>query len=146
MKAPVRRDLLIRYLGFPIWDAVLFPLQSVADLGERDTIEIVRFSPRDAQVLNASTPKLFGTTLGHFGAFFDRGGRERDYLWGRLDAAVRLTDMLLGKGEDPVGWYREAFAAIVAEEQDALPEATAVLAEARSYPKRGSLEAPGSRR
>jgi patatin-related protein len=135
--APVRRDLLARHLGFPIWDAVLFPVQSMADVGERDAIEIVRFSPDDAKVLDAEEPKLCGSTLGHFGAFFDRDGRERDYLWGRLDAAVRLIDMLLGDAgvarEDREPWYRDAFAAIVAEERDALPHAAALLEQAEDY-------------
>ncbi len=32
-----RAELLVRYLGFPYWDVLLFPLQLVADAGERDT-------------------------------------------------------------------------------------------------------------
>jgi hypothetical protein len=44
--APERRaDLLVRYLGFPYWDVLLFPLQSVADASDRDTIDVVRMSP-----------------------------------------------------------------------------------------------------
>ena len=56
--APERRaDLLVRYLGFPYWDVLLYPLQSVADAGERDTIEVVRMSPRDAKLLPPLDPR-----------------------------------------------------------------------------------------
>ena len=81
--APERRaELLVRYLGFPYWDVLLFPLQSVADAGERDTIEVVRMSPRDAKLLPPLDPdkpkQLAGFETMHFGAFFDRGrARER---------------------------------------------------------------------
>jgi patatin-related protein len=130
---PIRKALLVRYLGFPLWDAILFPVQSVADVGERDKIEVVRFSPQDARQLPAPEPKLSGVSKGHFGAFFDRSGRERDYLWGRLDGAERLIGMLLGPKAsevDRVRWCREAFAAIADEEQG-LHQAAPLLAEVR---------------
>ena len=56
----IRKDLLVRYLGFPLWDAILFPVQSVADIGERDTIEITRFSPDEAKAVGSSGAKLAG--------------------------------------------------------------------------------------
>ena len=31
-----RRDLLVRYLGFPLWDVLLYPIQALADAGEND--------------------------------------------------------------------------------------------------------------
>jgi len=39
--------------------------------------------------------KLAGLQLGHFGAFYKRSWRANDWLWGRLDAAERLTTVLL---------------------------------------------------
>jgi patatin-related protein len=80
----LRDDVLTRYLGFPFWDMLVFPLQSVSDVGERDHIEAYRISPNDTRLLGAQD--LRGMSLFHFGAFFDRAGRECDYLWGRLDA------------------------------------------------------------
>lgn len=41
--------------------------------------------------------KLYGERWGHFGAFATKEGREHDFLWGRLDGASTLVDMLLGK-------------------------------------------------
>ena len=59
-------------------------------------------SPRDAKLLpplDPSKPKqLAGFEKMHFGAFFDRAGRENDYLWGRLDGAERLIGLVLGAG------------------------------------------------
>ena len=72
----------------------------------------------------------------HFGAFFDRAGRENDYLWGRLDGAERLIGLVLRHGftdEERADWCRKAFAAIVEEEDDALANATALLDKARSF-------------
>ena len=135
-----RAELLVRYLGFPYWDVLLYPLQSVADAGERDTIEIVRMSPRDATLLPPLEPnkpkRLAGFETMHFGAFFDRAGRENDYLWGRLDGAERLIGLLLGAGfteEERADWCRKAFAAIVDEEGGALTKATPLLDHVRRF-------------
>jgi patatin-related protein len=140
--APERRaELLVRYLGFPYWDVLLFPLQSVADAGERDTIEVVRMSPRDAKLLPSLEPnkpkQLAGFETMHFGAFFDRAGRENDYLWGRLDGAERLIGLVLGAGgftdDERADWCRKAFAAIVEEEEDALGNAKPLLDHVRDF-------------
>src|SRR5215207_1002833 len=131
---PIRKDLLVRYLGFPLWDAILFPVQSVADVGERDAIEITRFSPSEAAAVGGSRASLSGATMGHFGAFFDRPGRERDYLWGRLHGAERLIGILLGGDrfdDERADWCRQAFAAIAEEEESVLPGAASVLAQVR---------------
>jgi hypothetical protein len=93
----IRRALLIRYLGFPIWDAMLYPLQALSDVAERDAVRVARLSPSDSTLL---TPvhdggKVLGARLGHAYAFFSRKARENDYLWGRLDAAERIVRLLL---------------------------------------------------
>jgi hypothetical protein len=96
----LKGDVLTRYLGFPFWDMLVFPLQSVSDVGERDHIEAYRISPNDTRLLGAQD--LRGMSLFHFGAFFDRAGREGDYLWGRLDAVERLVKLLLDvRGHPP---------------------------------------------
>ena len=134
-----RADLLVRYLGFPFWDVLLYPMQSIADAGERDAIDVVRMSPLDATILpplERNKPKLDGIRIMHFGAFFDRKGRENDYLWGRLDGADRLIGLLLAENaprEDRERWCRKAFAAIVKEEQAALPNAKSLLEHAQRF-------------
>jgi patatin-related protein len=134
-----RKDILVRYLGFPFWDILLYPIQAVSEAGERDAIEIVRMSPLDARLLDLpdpEKPKLAGMAVMHFGAFFKRDGRENDYLWGRLDGAERLIGLLLGDDhseEERAKWCRKAFAAIAEEEGEVLTNATALLDKARSF-------------
>ncbi|MDQ3875445.1 MAG: DUF3376 domain-containing protein, partial [Actinomycetota bacterium] len=133
-----RADLLVRYLGFPFWDVLLYPIQSIVDAGERDEIDVVRMSPLDTKLLpplDPKKPKLSGVGIMHFGAFFDRAGRENDYLWGRLDGAERLIGLLLGdaSAEERKRWCRKAFGAIVEEERAALPNATGLLEHASRF-------------
>jgi patatin-related protein len=134
-----RKDILVRYLGFPFWDVLLYPIQAVSEAGERDAIEIVRMSPLDATLLDLpdpDKPKLAGMAVMHFGAFFKRDGREKDYLWGRLDGAERLIGILLGDDhseEERATWCRKAFAAIAEEEGEVLTHATELLDKARSF-------------
>jgi patatin-related protein len=100
----VRTLLLSRYVGFPIWDALIFPVVALARLPLLTPVSVQRFSPLDATCLAAvngdGTPrpdrsaKLDGTAIRHFGAFFDKAWRENDYLWGRLDGAELAMRLL----------------------------------------------------
>ncbi len=116
----IKEELLIRYLGFPFWDVLTFPIRYLSDVGELDEIEVMRMSPLDARKLNApaGTAKLEGIGFGHFAAFFERRYRENDYLWGRLDAAEQIIGMLTEDNESP--YYKQAFEAIIKEEEPAL--------------------------
>ncbi len=120
----VKTDVLVRYLGFPFWDILVYSVQAVADVNERDHVEVLRVSPLDAKLLEPNPgAKLKGTGLFHFAAFFDRGYRENDYLWGRLDAAERLITLMLDDPERPgieganPAECRKAFEAILADER-----------------------------
>jgi len=132
-----RWDLLVRYLGFPFWDVLLYPVQSLSDVGERDHVEIVRISPRDTHRIpverNGKHGKLVGAEKGHFGAFLSRRGREQDYLWGRLDGAERFIGILLDGADDAdlERWCNEAFRAILEEDEQALPKASELVRHVR---------------
>jgi patatin-related protein len=121
---PARKKILVRFLGFPFWDILLFPLQSVAQAGERDAVDVIRMSPLDSTLLHVpgGGMKLDGTGMGHFRAFFKRRYRENDYLWGRLDGAERLIGIVLGRDHPEFRtWCGRAFLAILDEEESALP-------------------------
>jgi patatin-related protein len=113
----VKRRLLVRYLGFPYWDVLTYPIRSFSRVGELSPIAVIRLSPNDVSALepHGSKAKLKGVAKAHFGAFFGRPLRENDYLWGRLDAAERLLWMLLG--DEGADLYPAAFEAILAEEE-----------------------------
>jgi len=77
--------------------------------------------------------KLIGAEKGHFGAFLSRPGRERDYLWGRLDGAERFLGILLEDADeaDVERWCDEAFLAILEEDEQAVPKAADLVRHVR---------------
>jgi patatin-related protein len=133
-----RWDLLVRYLGFPFWDVLLYPIQALSDVGERDAVEVVRISPRDTHRIpvedDAKHKKLVGAEKGHFGAFLSRQGREQDYLWGRLDGAERFIGILLDGADEAYvrRWCNEAFGAILEEDEQAVPLASGLVQRVRT--------------
>ncbi|MGH3429345.1 MAG: patatin-like protein [Mycobacteriales bacterium] len=100
-----RNGILGRYLGFPIWDSLTYAITVVYGVGERDAVDVVRISPREAVLGKAYAPdphdRLMGTKAHHFGAFYHRSFRENDYLWGRLDGAEQLVHMMAHSVSDP---------------------------------------------
>lgn len=120
-------ELLLRYLGFSFWDVLLFPVQALGQVGEHDAIKVFRVSPLDATripPLDTHKPKLGGAAFHHFGAFLHADARQRDYLWGRLDGAERLLDILFEHEEDRAvrnDWCDRLFAAILEEDAATVP-------------------------
>jgi hypothetical protein len=68
-----------------------------------------------------------------FVGFFSRAFREHDYLWGRLNGAERLVDLLAGAAgdalADPAALKRRLFQAIVDGERGRLRHCEADLAQ-----------------
>lgn len=87
-----------RYQGY---DFASFPVVYATDVGEEIApAEVIRISPADAKTLvnperSDRRQKLAGTTMFHFGAFFEKTWRQNDMLWGQLDGAERLISTLL---------------------------------------------------
>jgi len=110
------------YQRFDLFDCVQFPMTFGTDIGEPDSIDIIRVCPEDAPAL-VSDPqqrrtKLKGLAIAHFGAFLDEDWRISDLLWGRLDGAERIITALLPLEESATLRERlidEAHAAILAE-------------------------------
>jgi patatin-related protein len=124
------RDLRVRYVGFALFDAQLYPLEYAAGVGERDRIDVMRMSPRDSGlVLWPDSPKVKGTRWHHFGAFMKRQWRENDYLAGRFDGAERMVSLLIGEGDLRARdeWCARAFMAILEEEQSALTSSKTLI-------------------
>jgi patatin-related protein len=131
---PWRADVLLRYVGFPLWDVQLLPLEAAAGAGERDAVQVMRTSPLDATLLGSGSQalQLQGTGYGHFGAFFALAARENDYLIGRLNGAERLIRLLLEDDPARTRWSALAFLAILEEEQEALGTAGKLIATVRA--------------
>ena len=96
-----RQALLSRYLGFPLWDGMIFPTLSLTEVPQLTPIGVSQFSPLMATKLKpppdekgAPTEKLKGIPVSHFAGFFNAKSRENDYLWGRLDGAELILRLL----------------------------------------------------
>jgi len=59
-------------------------------------IKVERISPRDSLSLAPVFKGLKSRNMMGFLGFFNREYREHDYLWGRLNGADRLVDLLEG--------------------------------------------------
>ena len=81
---------------FDRYDEATYALNTLIP-GENDDIEVIRVSPRDTSNIRAdstSNPKLAGSAVHHFGAFFSADWRRNDIFWGRLDGAERIITSL----------------------------------------------------
>ncbi|WP_269581599.1 patatin-like protein [Roseibium sp. Sym1] len=125
------QSLMRAYIGFGFFDLITFPVLQRNDFSEVTEILVDRISPRDATSLYTEGFDLKGKSLNTFGAFFNRGWREHDYLWGRLNAADRLVSIVLsaaGEGTLPQPQINQArariFLAVLEEERDKLADIT----------------------
>ncbi|MEO1191070.1 MAG: patatin-like protein [Pseudomonadota bacterium] len=112
------------YVTFPFVDIVAYPMMDLAGIEELSNLRTLRVSPLDNRSLPHKT--LLSDAYGAFGGFLDRKARAHDLLWGHLDGAERLVDLLLAAaaGDQPLSPAAEAlrdrtkkalFQAIVAE-------------------------------
>ena len=65
--------------------------------GIEQSVELVQVSGDTPNAFEgpASVDKLAGVTMGHFGAFYKKSWRVNDWIWGRVDGAVRLCQVVL---------------------------------------------------
>jgi patatin-related protein len=130
MPTPLRRRMLLAYLGYPFYDTVTLPLLRGEGLTEFDPVKVDRISPDDARSIRSggTSATLRGVEFYNFGAFFSRAYRENDYLWGRLHGAERMIDLVAStlpdnatlSAEELQDFKREAFLAILQEEEKRL--------------------------
>ena len=142
MPKPLRRKVLLTYLGFPYFDAVTLPLMRGEGLTEFDPVKVDRISPEDCASIRAGGAQatLRGVEFYNFGAFFSRAYRENDYLWGRLHGAERMIDLVASALPDssPLDdaevrrFKREAFLAILDEEEPRLQADRGLVAGLRA--------------
>jgi patatin-related protein len=114
------------YFYFDRYDAISYPILYSIEVGEElGSVEATRISPKDATCLINENDeveerrKLAGTSLRNFGAFMDRGWRQNDLLWGRLDGAERIITTLLSdpfRQQERDDLIKRAQRAILAEE------------------------------
>jgi hypothetical protein len=121
---PLRDAFLADYVGFPVYDVLLY-LPGTMELGPDPLtrVQVERISPQDSKSLKEVFGGLKSRNLMGFLGFFNRAYREHDYLWGRLNSADRLVDLLanvvpkaFAEGEAEA-FKRRLFSVIVARER-----------------------------
>ncbi|MBT6330856.1 MAG: patatin-like protein [Kordiimonadaceae bacterium] len=125
-----KQNLVTSYLGFAFWDVITFSIMGSKAVGEFNEILVNRISPNDELILKSDPLEmpLKGTAMRSFGAFFSREDRENDYLWGRLNGAERLIDLLYKQATsegldhkiDVIEIKKMAFRSILSAEKDHL--------------------------
>lgn len=137
-----KQNLITNYLGFAFWDVITFSISGTKAIGEFNEILVNRISPNDELVLKSDPLEmpLKGTAMRSFGAFFSREDRENDYLWGRLNGAERLIDLLYKQAQsegisqkiDVLQIKKRAFNAILAAEKDHLHKVPKLFEEIKA--------------
>lgn len=121
---PQHDAFLADYVGFPVYDVLLY-LPGTMELGPDPLtrVQVERISPQDSASLRPVFGGLKSRNLMGFLGFFNRAYREHDYLWGRLNGADRLVDMVAGVAPDAFAegeakaLKQRLFRAIVARER-----------------------------
>jgi hypothetical protein len=118
----MRSHMLTEYLGFPLYDVLL--LTPGSEDGGPDPlteIRVERVSPADSASLRGVFSGLKCRQFMGFLGFFNRGFREHDYLWGRLNGADRVVDLLASLAPDSTldipALQRELYSRILARER-----------------------------
>jgi len=118
----LRNSMLTDYVGFPIYDVLLMsPAALEGGPDPLTPIRVERISPEDARGLASVFKGLKCRDFMGFLGFFNRAYREHDYLWGRLNAADRIVDLLVKTAgsaiENPEVLRRRLFRSIVSRER-----------------------------
>ena len=105
--------------------ALAWRTDSSTDVPDFDLLEITPEAPHPCDLGAAGgdprwpIKKLYGDQWGHFGAFATERGRRWDWLWGRLDAAMIISDHILtraGMLDEIATFQAELAEAILSEE------------------------------
>ncbi|HLN60520.1 MAG TPA: DUF3376 domain-containing protein, partial [Symbiobacteriaceae bacterium] len=92
----LRQRLQATSAHFEARDLLLFPLTQFGHVAEWDPIDMIQFAPGPAQhVKRTMQQKLASEQLGHFGGFLEERWRQNDILWGRLDAAEMIGNLVM---------------------------------------------------
>lgn len=108
---------------FEMQDSLVFPMIFGTTLGEFETVDIFRISPRDTAGIrnthqgNEDCKPLKGSQFAAFGGFLDQSWRYHDMLRGRLDGAERLITAVLPDADPETGRVREN---LIREAQEAI--------------------------
>ncbi|HVF06450.1 MAG TPA: patatin-like protein [Frankiaceae bacterium] len=91
---PSREETLERLLAMEVVELAIS--RCPQDYGDPvDLVQVSGDTPNGFGGPAGVADKLAGVQLGHFGAFYKRSWRVNDWIWGRVDGATRLVQVLL---------------------------------------------------
>lgn len=85
---------LLKLLSLHVIETVFAPGTQELD----QVVELIQISgntPNGFDTRSDANEKIAGIRLGHFGAFYKTSWRANDWMWGRLDGAYRLAQVIL---------------------------------------------------
>ena len=106
LPSPLHERLARAYVVYPMIDAAIFPMMDSAGVRDLSTVRVFRISPHDATTLSRNPQRLKSREFGAFAGFLRWHAREHDLLWGRLDGAERLIDLIIAAGADRI-WKQQ---------------------------------------
>jgi len=134
----LRDSVIADYSGFALYDVLLTSGGTeMHDTDPLTRLRIERISPEDSRGLKDQFQGLRSRDLMSFAGFFNRSFREHDYLWGRLNGADRVVDLLAKAAADllddagQTALRRRLFLAVLDSEQSNLKQAQPLLARLR---------------
>lgn len=92
---PARRRVASALVAFPFQDVLLYPLMDTAGISDLIKIETLRISPYDARIVGDRHKPLESAGFGAFRGFLDRSLREIDLVYGRLNGAERIVEIIV---------------------------------------------------
>ena len=95
LQEPLHERIARAYVVYPMIDAAIYPLMDSAGIGDLSTTQVLRVSPHDARALSEDPLRLKGREMGAFAGFLRKDARRHDLLWGRLDGAERMIDLIV---------------------------------------------------
>ncbi len=130
----LRVSIIADYTGFAQYDVLFTAAGSeMRDADPLTRLRLERISPEDSPGLQAHFKGLRSKDLMSFAGFFNRGYREHDYLWGRLNGADRIVDLLSNAAGELLSEPQQRsmrlalFNAIVGSERNRLKHCRALL-------------------
>ena len=94
-QGPLHDRIAKAYVVYPMIDSAIFPMMDSAGVRDLSTTRVIRISPHDAKALSGDPYRLKSRELGAFAGFLRKDAREHDLLWGRLDGAERLIELIV---------------------------------------------------
>lgn len=101
LEEPLHERIARAYVVYPMIDAAIFSMMDSAGIGDLSITQVLRVSPHDARALSEDPLRLKSRKIGAFAGFLRKEARRHDLLWGRLDGAERLIDLIVTASVGP---------------------------------------------